>query len=249
HSSIIPYKIVQIRDAIGVEKLSVVPDPLLKINSNCKNIRLYEKGKRDNTQIHKNSILEVGRSKQACVTKQQIITSADMDTLIIMSDELSNDSSENASMIECTLQDVSKVDDHPTASSSSMPILAASKNLSELKQFTQPSCSDCKTIKTLLEAQTKLLNQFRSEQKRMNNEVISSSIVFEQTFVASLEELKKLNKDLGDAAYFRSVTNGLLSKMLEEDPNNRMWTALDALFDKTFLTTCSWTGISKKKKT
>nr|XP_040224956.2 uncharacterized protein LOC120950751 isoform X3 [Anopheles coluzzii] len=280
NSSIIRCKIVQTRDAKGHVKLSVVPDHRVSVPSNPKKIQLNCTDANEQTQNHKHSIYqEVDRSKQ----EHQRITSEDADSLITMSDESLSGFSVNNSMIVHTLQDDNSDIEDPTSKQTTTPVsrVAASNiGISESKMIRKARCSNCKTMTAMLKAQTKLLINIRSQQKRTTNEMLKNQKIlmnrmaamelriktllndenadeanknadesipfFDQPLVASLEGLEKLDKDLEDEGYFRNLTNELLIQIVDEDPNNRMLTVLDAIFDKTFLTTCSWTGISKK---
>ncbi|XP_040173681.1 uncharacterized protein LOC120906233 [Anopheles arabiensis] len=59
------------------------------------------------------------------------------------------------------------------------------------------------------------------------------------------EDLEKFEKDLDEEEYYTQVVSLLKQKNIDKDINNRMLATLDALFDRSFLTKCTWTGISK----
>uniref|UniRef100_A0A182PN81 DUF4806 domain-containing protein n=1 Tax=Anopheles epiroticus TaxID=199890 RepID=A0A182PN81_9DIPT len=61
--------------------------------------------------------------------------------------------------------------------------------------------------------------------------------------VTSEEQLTELNNRLGrDAAYFKTLTEWLMSRIVIEDASNRLHDAMELLFDRAFLVKCSWKG-------
>nr|XP_049466947.1 uncharacterized protein LOC120953273 [Anopheles coluzzii] len=81
----------------------------------------------------------------------------------------------------------------------------------------------------------------------LNHTVVSTTNLtgFDHPFVDNAEDLEKFEKDLDEEEYYTQVVSLLKQKIIDKDINNRMLATLDALFDRSFLTKCTWTGISK----
>uniref|UniRef100_A0A6E8W6Q8 DUF4806 domain-containing protein n=1 Tax=Anopheles coluzzii TaxID=1518534 RepID=A0A6E8W6Q8_ANOCL len=156
---------------------------------------------------------------------------------------------------------------------SSPPTSPLTPSLSEVDEYVgsgspRRSLRD-KTIKEILEAQTNMLIELRNEQKQIlkeqkkivsrigiievqlntllnHTEVSTSNLTgFDHPFVENAEDLEKFEKDLDEEEYYTQVVSLLKQKNIDKDINNRMLATLDALFDRSFLTKCTWTGISK----
>ncbi|XP_049278382.1 uncharacterized protein LOC125761366 [Anopheles funestus] len=134
-------------------------------------------------------------------------------------------------------------------------------------------CRDCSSVKALLEAQTKLILDIRAEQKHEHEQVLkeykkvwnrmgiievqlntllnhtevgfNDLTCLDHPFITTVEEMEKFEKDLEEEEYFLQISNLLKQKLTDKDVNNRMLATLDALFQRIFLTQCTWTGISK----
>ncbi|EDO64028.1 AGAP012450-PA [Anopheles gambiae str. PEST] len=126
-----------------------------------------------------------------------------------------------------------------------------------------------KTIKEIIEAQTNMMIELRNEQKQIlkeqkkivsrigiievqlntllnHTEVSTTNLTgFDHPFKDNAEDLEKFEKDLDEEEYYIQIVSLLKQKINDKDINNRMFATLDALFDRSFLTKCTWTGISK----
>ncbi|XP_024667098.2 uncharacterized protein LOC5668378 [Anopheles gambiae] len=158
---------------------------------------------------------------------------------------------------------------------SSPPTSPLTPSLSEVDEYVgsvevvPEEVSRDKTIKEILEAQTNMMIELRNEQKQIlkeqkkivsrigiievqlntllnHTEVSTTNLTgFDHPFVDNAEDLEKFENDLDEEEYYTQVVSLLKQKIIDKDINNRMLATLDALFDRSFLTKCTWTGISK----
>ncbi|XP_052897074.1 uncharacterized protein LOC128304001 [Anopheles moucheti] len=70
-----------------------------------------------------------------------------------------------------------------------------------------------------------------------------TDVNFEQ--IASLESMEALNENLLNAGFQEQIYHWLASNVTESQSENRMTEAMDLLFDKKFMTKCSWTGVGR----
>ena len=115
-----------------------------------------------------------------------------------MSDESLSDFSVNNSMIVHTLQDDNSDIEDPTSKQTTTPVprVAASNiGISESKMIRKARCSNCKTMTAMLKAQTKLLINIRSQQKRTTNEMLKNQKILMNRMAAMELRIKTLLND------------------------------------------------------
>ncbi|XP_041779053.1 uncharacterized protein LOC121597386 isoform X2 [Anopheles merus] len=121
------------------------------------------------------------------------------------------------------------------------------------------NCQRCKTfreeekwaLQQLLEGQQKMFKRLGVIERQLD--VILNSHNKHQTTTANRafqtisneEDLDCFNIKLVNEEYFEEVVTNLISLVSDIDPESRMLSTLDLIFDKEFLTTCSWTGVGK----
>ncbi|XP_052889996.1 uncharacterized protein LOC128298289, partial [Anopheles moucheti] len=287
-----PFTIVQTHGPKEYGELCIVPDSWVQGTSK-KNYLFWPnvKGTIQNLIMDDNSVPADGWTKQECRIKRQGLSYADADSaMMIMSGESSSDSgvapiyssmrkpAPYAKMFsERVVENSSKARHNESEIVYTLPPTPPPASSSVFDEnvitVTTDECTNCKTLKALLEAQTNLLLDFRAEQKREHEQVLKENkrimnrlgiievqlntllnsievtnndhTFSDHPFIASVADLEKLEKDLEDEEYFTQLTDLMKQQLHDKDVNNRMLVALDALFQRVFLTQCTWTGISK----
>lgn len=123
----------------------------------------------------------------------------------------------------------------------------------------EENCQRCKTfreeekwaLQQLLEGQQKMFKRLGVIERQLD--VILNSHNKHQTTTANRafqtisneEDLDCSNIKLVNEEYFEEVVTNLILLVSDIDPESRILSTLDLIFDKEFLTTCSWTGVSK----
>ncbi|XP_053665730.1 uncharacterized protein LOC128714874 [Anopheles marshallii] len=70
-----------------------------------------------------------------------------------------------------------------------------------------------------------------------------TDVNFEQ--ITNLESMEALNENLLNVGFQEQIYHWLASNITESQSENRMTEAMDLLFDKKFMTKCSWTGVGR----
>uniref|UniRef100_A0A182WQH9 DUF4806 domain-containing protein n=1 Tax=Anopheles minimus TaxID=112268 RepID=A0A182WQH9_9DIPT len=85
-----------------------------------------------------------------------------------------------------------------------------------------------------------IYSAYESSQNRESESVESN---FEFTKISNEEEFIEFDKKLGDdEEYYANVRKWLRMQIVRPDPDKRMHTAMDLVFERTFLPQCSWSG-------
>uniref|UniRef100_A0A182XIK7 DUF4806 domain-containing protein n=1 Tax=Anopheles quadriannulatus TaxID=34691 RepID=A0A182XIK7_ANOQN len=82
--------------------------------------------------------------------------------------------------------------------------------------------------------------------QKATEQIVTPVPGFEFQAVSNETELKDLDHRLAtDEAYSRNLTKWLNAKILHPDPNHRLHQAIEAVFKREFLPSCSWKGRAK----
>ncbi|XP_052901515.1 uncharacterized protein LOC128309149 [Anopheles moucheti] len=288
-----PFSIVQKRGPKGYSELCIVPDSWVQGTSTNKVYLFWPnvKGNINHLVMNDKSVPAEGWTKQQCWIKRQRLSYEDADsTITIMSGESSTDSGIapilsnmkkpvlyadmfSERVVENSLKPIYSENEVNDILSQTSPIRSPFSDENAVRNMgTNEGCTDCATMKTLLEGQTRLFMDIRAEQKRDHEQLLKElkkitnrvgiievqlNTLLNHTEVGFndqtrfdrqfdfVKELEQLEKDIEEEDYFIQISGLLKQELTDKDVNNRMLAALDALFERIFLTQCTWTGISK----
>jgi len=121
--------------------------------------------------------------------------------------------------------------------------LEQNDNIEAIRQMFNIMISEISSLREdvrLLTTQVNLLTNNIRPSETTRRTVLSINFVK----ISSEEQLVNFNRDLLEESYRIKIQDWLGNAVTETLSNNRMLQALDFIFEKSFLCSCSWTGLS-----